>query len=100
MAGDRDKYVADLEKLGEDEVRKRLIKGNYGHGPGEPYSVVTVWLQSKGDAREESRAAISLSISRKALVNSRIATIIAAIAMMVAASDKLTALLHWLKTKF
>lgn len=99
MAGERDKYVAELEKLGEDEVRKRLIKGNYGHD-GEYYFVVEAWLQSKADARKESREAISLSISRKALFNSHIATIIAAIAIIVAASDKLITFLNWLMTKF
>jgi hypothetical protein len=99
VAGDREKFIAHLEELGEEEVKARLIRGSYGHA-GDVYSRVDFWLQSKADARKEDREAMSLSISRKALFNSRMATIIAAIAIIIAASDKLITLFQWVKTKF
>ena len=97
---DKHNILASIEKLSEDEVRKGLLTGQYGQVGSEYYSLVDGWLRSKADARKESREAMSLSISRKALFNSRIATIIAAIAIIIAASDKLISLLRWIIKQF
>ena len=110
MAGDRDKFIADLEKLGEPEARRRLLKGNYGHS-GETFSRVKAWLDSKEDARKseadsraERREEESLSIAReanslarKAFLNSRRANNIAITAMILSAATAIiVAIIQWL----
>lgn len=111
--------VRQLESLGESEVRKRLPLGEFGDVGSELRLVVDTWqLASQEssrkvalDARSEARADESLSISReaisvarRALVNSRLANIIAisaiifsGITAIVAASTKFIPLLRWLR---
>ncbi len=104
-----DEFFANLDSLGEDEVRRQVANGEYGPPSSQRRSVVELWLQIKeesrnaaSEARSEATEDGSLSIardanslSRKALFNSRLANIIAIIAMIlstitaiVAASDK------------
>lgn len=98
-----DDLLAALEKLDLADVRFRWIKGEYGNIGSPKYLLVQGFLQSKEDAakseaavRKEAREEMSLSISRKALFNSRCATIIAIIAMIIATSDKFISFLRWL----
>jgi hypothetical protein len=117
MAGERDKFIAALEELGETEARSRLIKGNYGHS-GETFSRVKAWLDSKEDARrteanlraelrEESAISIARdansisreanSLSRKARSEARRANIIAIAAMILSAAIAISvAIIQWL----
>lgn len=96
-------YLAQWESLGVGEVRKRLVSEEYGTGDAPLRKLVEDWLTSKelehkaaSDARFEAREEKSLSISRKALFNSRCATIIAIIATIIAMSDKFISFLQWL----
>jgi hypothetical protein len=102
MATD-DEFFTHLDSLGEEEVRRQIAQGQHGTPGSQLRSRVELWLRLKKESRElasssrkESREEMSLSISRKALFNSRCATIIAMIAMIVAASDKVIVFLHWL----
>jgi hypothetical protein len=92
----QDDLLADLDRRGEDNVRPSWIKGDFGQVGSERYSFVERWLRSRADTRKEQREDMSLSISRKALFNSRVATIIASIAMMVAALDTVISFLRWM----
>jgi hypothetical protein len=99
-----DDFLADLEKLGEQEVRNRYAKGMYGNIGSPLDSLIQGWLRSKEDARKseaesrkESREEMSLFISRRALRISWFATIIATIAMILNASDKLDQLIRFLR---
>jgi hypothetical protein len=47
--------VAQLEQLGESEVRVRFARGNYGLTGGLKYRVVKDWLDSKESARKSAR---------------------------------------------
>ena len=40
-------FVDDLERLGEDEVRKRLINGGLGDPGSQNYSAAQEWLRGK-----------------------------------------------------
>src|SRR5262249_10326835 len=93
----------ELERIGESKVRENQMRTEYGNIGSPRYLLVERWSQSKDDARKseaqsrkESRDEMSLSISRKDLFNSRCATIVAIIAVIVAASDKVIAFLRWL----
>jgi hypothetical protein len=44
--------VAQLEQLGESEVRIRFARGDYGLTGGLKYRVVKDWLDSKESARK------------------------------------------------
>jgi hypothetical protein len=95
--------LAELERIGEQEVRNRHLRVMYGNIGSPRYLLVQGWLRSKEDARKsdadsrrESRDEMSVSISRKALRTSWAATIIATIAMIATASDKLILFLRWL----
>lgn len=71
-----------LDKKGEKEVRRALAKGEYGEPGTKGHSLVLSWLSSKDAERAEE----SLAFSRKALSNSRLATIIAIAAAIISAS--------------
>lgn len=123
--------VAELEKLGPDEVRSKLGRGEYGDIGSDLQLFVERWatnkeatLKSELAARSETREETALSIardanalsreansiaskarsdSRKARSVARRANTIAIIAMIwtgimsiVAMSDKVMMLLHWL----
>ena len=74
----------ELEKIGEQEVRKRFANNDYGDPRNPNYLSVQTWLRSKEREREEARDAESLSISRKALAISEDANSIAADANLIA----------------
>jgi hypothetical protein len=84
MRTNRD-LIEELEQLGEAAVKRKLQNGDYGHPQtGNPaYECVEAWLSSNEAERAEARAKENLSISRKALRNSRWATAIAIIAMLL-----------------
>jgi hypothetical protein len=68
----------ELEKLGEQEVRKRLASNVYGDPRNSNHISVQTWLRSKECEREEALNNESLSISRKALAASEEANRLAA----------------------
>jgi hypothetical protein len=95
--------TAHLESLGETKVRESLFRGEFGLKGSDLYNLAEDWLASKEserkaalDTRSEVREEESLSISRKALRNSRWATTIAIIATIIAMSDKVIVFLRWL----
>jgi len=73
--------LKDLEDQGEDSVRAGLLTGVFGPPDGVRYSHAKAWLETIDAARRDARDAETLSISRKALSNSRWANIIAISAM-------------------
>lgn len=101
-----DDLLAELERLGEQEVRKRQLRTEFGNIGSPRYLVVDAWLRSKEDARKseaesrkELREEMSLSISRKALRVSWLATSIAIMAIIsntIDKSDKVILFLRWL----
>jgi hypothetical protein len=114
MANDEFKH---LEALGEEEVRRRVAKGDYGTPGSQRRSLVELWLRSKdesrkgaSESRKETREEESISIAREANSIARnarfvarrantiaiIAMILSAIIAIVAASDKVILFLPWL----
>jgi len=89
---DAQSFFARLDAANnEAEVRTRLADGQY-HSSQVP--LVQEWLRRRestrseaASTRKEEREEESLSISRRALRNSILATIIATIAIIVAAKD-------------
>ena len=82
--------LTELERLGEEEVRAKQLRTEFGSIDSPRYQVVDNWLCSKRDARSEVRAKEALSISREAnllsrdaLSTSRRANTIAIIAMIL-----------------
>ena len=109
--------IAELEKLGPDEVRCKLGRGEYGDIGSDLQLFVERWLtseearrksasESRAEAREEamlSTAREANSIALKARSDARRANIIATIAIIlstitaiIAASDKVILFLRWL----
>ena len=86
--------VAQLEQLGESEVRVRFARGNYGLTGGLKYRVVKDWLDSKESARKSAREVREIELSenansvRKALrsvnIIAIIVTILGAAAIIIA----------------
>lgn len=68
-----------LDALDEKAVRYSLAKGEYGTPGSTSHNIVLSWLASK----DTDRAVETLSISRKALSNSRLATRIAISAIVL-----------------
>jgi len=115
LKSDEPTVAAELEKLGSNEVRAKLARGEYGDIGSDLQLFVERWLssddgiskstsESRAEAQEEESLSIarkSNSIASKARSEARRANIIAIIAMMlstitaiVAASDKVTLLLQ------
>jgi len=70
--------VAQLEQLGESEVRVRFARGEYGVTGGLKSRVVKDWLDSKESARKSAREVRETglsqganSLARKALLKQR-----------------------------
>lgn len=59
----RDVFLAELEKLGEDQVRMNLAQGIYG---SEKTSIVTEWLRRREQARSESFQSEQTRIAERA----------------------------------
>src|SRR5262249_28389224 len=75
--------LVEFEKLGEEEVRLRLQKGQYGAIGSERYLFTEAWLRAKRDTRGQQRADRTLS-------NARRADIIAVIAMILSAATAIS----------
>lgn len=79
--------LARLEAMPLEEARAAIHTKALGASFGSPHHDFCVsWLAGKDAAAKAARESESLSISRKALANSRLATIIATIAMIFSAS--------------
>jgi hypothetical protein len=96
----KDSLLDQLEKFGkEQDVRTRLAQGHYH---SELIPIVMEWLRRKEEARSsaaaarsEAREEESLSISRKALDNSRLATRIAISAIILSISMAIYEIIKW-----
>lgn len=80
--------LAELERLGEEDLRAKQLRTEFGAIDSPRYQFVENWLRSKRDAREEARRAEALSIAREANCIARSAraiAVIAAVAAIVAA---------------
>jgi hypothetical protein len=92
----------ELEALGEAEVSRRIALHEYGVPGSEHRENVEAWLRSKAlgaSARKEAREEESLSISRKALANSRSATVIARIAITLSTIMAIQKVIEWYSIK-
>lgn len=97
---DPNKFFASLEECGEADVRNRLALKVWS----DPRTVALAeeWLRSK-DAdrasssaeRKEAREVETLSIARKALRNSRLASSIAIMAMILSTIMAIQKLIEW-----
>ena len=58
--------VAQLEQLGESEVRIRFAPGDYGQTGGLKSRVVKDWLDSKESARKSAREVREIELSEDA----------------------------------
>jgi len=79
--------VAQLEQLGESEVRIRFARGDYVLTGGLKYRVVKDWLDSKESARKSAREVREIELSedaRKALRSVNIIAIIVIILIVAA----------------
>ena len=80
-----------LDALGEKEVQHRQAKGEFGATDSVGHGIVSAWLEGKKVERSEE----SLSISRKALVNSKSATVIARIAITLSTIMAIQKVIEW-----
>ena len=99
---DVDRFFAELESKGEDEVRKSFGKLVYERSDKIHYLLTEKWLKSKADARaaeaalrKEAREEESLSISRKAMRNSIRATTIAIMAIALSVVMAIQKVIEW-----
>ena len=66
---DPDEFFAELEEIGEDEVRKRFATGRiYDHGKSP---LVEEWLRRKDQEREDSLNREQIEIAREAATSAR-----------------------------
>lgn len=80
-----------LDALGEKEVLHRQAKGEYGAVGSIGHGIALAWLEGKKVERSEE----SLSISRKALANSKSATVIARIAITLSTIMAVQKVIEW-----
>lgn len=80
-----------LDALREKDVRYSLAKGEYGTPGSMSHDIVLSWLASK----DTERTTESLSISRKALSNSRLATRIAISAIVLSIAMAIQKIIEW-----
>ncbi len=85
MSALHDEAFQEFEKLGELEVRHRLVTNGIHIMKQEAAREWLTLKEAKSKARTEERSEESLSIARKALTNSKLATIIAIIAIVLSA---------------
>jgi hypothetical protein len=76
-----------LEAMSLEQARRAIASGSFGDVGSPNHEFCSSWLSAKESTAREEREEESLSISRKALRISIWATIIAAIALIVAAID-------------
>jgi hypothetical protein len=79
LGGNEEDLVCSWEVEGEQSVRLRLAKAEFGEPETRTHRMVEAWLEAKGAARSDE----SLSIARKALANSKFATRLSAIAIVL-----------------
>ena len=97
-----DRILESLQSLGEQEVRSRFMKGQYGAPGARNHSFVSVWLDGLASARAEKSTGEQLALSRSADSSAKEAlriarrantiAIIAAIAAVAAAIAAIIAL--------
>ena len=97
---------ARLEAMGEDAVRAGLLQGIPPADGSEHRAAVEGWVKAKeaerasfASARKESREDETLSISRKALVNSERATRIAISAIVLSIIMAAFSIIKWYSSK-
>lgn len=81
----KDSFWAELDRLGEDEVRNRLIANRYGLGQ-QKKPLAQAWLQERERSRADASSLEQMRIARSAknaAWAAAIAAIIAAIAAIV-----------------
>ena len=84
-----------LDALGEKKALHLLAVGEYGEPGTRSHNIVLAWLQGKNVTRSEE----NLSISRKALTNSKWATVIAIIAIVLSATTAIGKIISWYSTQ-
>ena len=96
------KLFSRLEAMGEDAVRDGLLHGIPPADGSEHRLAVEGWVKIKeaerasaASSRKEAREEESLAISRKALANSRSATRIAMIAMILSTIMAIQKIIEW-----
>lgn len=75
--------IEQLEAMPFKQAREAITTGSFRTIGSLDHAVALSWLMGKEASLREDREAISLSISRKALFNSRTAIIIAIIAIIL-----------------
>ncbi len=91
----KDETFALCDSLGVVAVRERLLLGQF-HSGQKPHAVAWLSLhESSVKDRAEERSEESLSISRKALSNSRLATRIAISAIVLSIIMAIQKIIEW-----
>jgi hypothetical protein len=81
----------ELDSLSEARVRELLAKGKWGHPGEKSHSIVLAWLEAKDVQRKED----SLETSKRALANSKLATRLAAIALILSVVMAAQRVIEW-----
>lgn len=97
-----DEIFDECEDIGESAVRIKLNSLTSTYSMDER-AAAEEWLRLREEERAEAsskrrdaREERTLSIARRATINSIIATILSAIAIIISASDKVMSFLQWL----
>jgi hypothetical protein len=112
FTGNEQQIIKDIDSMTIDEARKAIAKGQFGSIGRLDRAFATKYLSSKEAEERDKSEAESLSISRKALAisedanriaeralfNSKIANIWAAMATLVAAIAMYIAYVEYIKT--
>lgn len=100
------KLFSRLDAMGEDSVRKGMLQGIPPADGSEHRLAVEGWLKMKAgersaasSARKEAREEETLSIARKALSNSRLATGIAISAIALSIIMAVPKIIEWYSSK-
>ena len=89
MDSQNDPLIAECEELGEEKARRKYLDGGFGIRDGRNNQRVKQWLDDKERSRKESREEEALTISKKALFNSRLAEVVAVIAIIFSVASGL-----------
>jgi len=101
IPGDKPARIRELQELGKEEVRRRLLAGDYGDKGAFLHEVAQEWLDAEelatreaSEARAERREEAMLSaakeanrVASQARSDARRANLIAIIAIIIAAID-------------
>ena len=69
-------FWAELEALGEDEVRLKLARSFYGHPGGDKHGAVEEWLRRK-DRKRQGRSEVVVWASMIAAIAAAIISLLA-----------------------